>query len=97
MLQYKDDPKFLTPLEMDVLRACYENEFNNSCGDERPCVWTFSVTDNCIDTLTSQVSGVVSSLTKKGHLGKVGSGTEACLFVKSDFAHDFATRMGWAD
>jgi len=53
----------LTVKEIDVLKACYENEYHT--GDELPQVWAFTVTDNS-NLPASSVPGVVSSLQKKG-------------------------------
>ena len=53
----------LTELEKDVIIAITENEYSDVPGDP---VWSWSVADNCKITHKDQVSGVVSSLAKKG-------------------------------
>ena len=53
----------LTELEKDVIIAITENEYSDSPGDP---VWSWSVADNCKIIHKDQVSGVVSSLVKKG-------------------------------
>ena len=53
----------LTRLERDVLVAIVENEYSDTPGDP---VWSWSVTDNCKIAKPEQVSGIVSSLVKKG-------------------------------
>lgn len=53
----------LTELEKDVIVAITENEYSDAPGNP---VWSWSVTDNCKTTHKDQVSGVVSSLVKKG-------------------------------
>ncbi len=53
----------LTELEKDVIVAITENEYSDVPED---AVWSWSVADNCKITHKDQVSGVVSSLTKKG-------------------------------
>ena len=53
----------LTELEKDVIVAITENEFSNIPGDP---VWSWSIADNAKITKTEQISGVVSSLVKKG-------------------------------
>jgi DNA-binding MarR family transcriptional regulator len=83
----------LTVLEIDVLRACYQNEYHNE--DDKPHVWSFSVTDNCYNCTASQVSGVVASLVKKGVVKCQGSGSEKTITVVSNAAHRFAVNKGW--
>jgi len=53
----------LTELEKDVVVAITENEYSDVPGNP---VWSWSVADNCKITHKDQVSGVVSSLIKKG-------------------------------
>jgi predicted transcriptional regulator len=53
----------LTELEKDVIVAITENEYSDVPGNP---VWSWSVADNCKITHKDQVSGVVSSLVKKG-------------------------------
>ena len=62
LISWKIEMK-LTELEKDVIVAITENEYSDIPGDH---VWSWSVADNCKITHKDQVSGVVSSLVKKG-------------------------------
>lgn len=53
----------LTELEKDVIIAITENEYSDVPGDP---VWSWSVADNTKIANINQVSGVISSLVKKG-------------------------------
>jgi len=53
----------LTELEKDVIVAITENEYSDVPGDP---VWSFSIDYNTKITKKNQISGVVSSLVKKG-------------------------------
>lgn len=52
-----------TTLENDVIRAIAENQYSDTLGDE---VWSFAIKYHTKITLDNQISGVVSSLVKKG-------------------------------
>lgn len=77
----------LTPLEHDVIRAMYDNEFNNSDPesddkwDKYPSVWSASLLDNCYVAREAQISGVVSSLVQKGLVYSQGEGMERTVNV----------------
>ena len=62
MISWKIEMK-LTELEKDVIVAITENEYSDIPGDH---VWSWSIADTCKITHKNQVSGVVSSLVKKG-------------------------------
>lgn len=66
----------LTPLEVDViLNGFGKNDFFGDCTNG--AVWSNSIIDNCEQTTISQVSGVISSLIKKGMITQNGSGKDA--------------------
>lgn len=50
-------------MEVDVIRAIANNEYSYQPGDK---IWSWSITYNTEITNKHQVSGVVSSLVKKG-------------------------------
>ena len=53
----------LTELEKDVILAIVNSEYSDSPGSP---IWSWSVADNTKITNINQVSGVISSLVKKG-------------------------------
>lgn len=55
----------LTDLEKDVINAVANNEYSNELGD---WIWSFSIHYGCKLAKRGQISGIVSSLVKKGIL-----------------------------
>jgi len=53
----------ITDLEQDVIRAIADNQYANSPDDS---VWSWAIEYHTKITKTEQISGVVSSLVKKG-------------------------------
>lgn len=62
----------LTELEKDVLDGMYRSEYNG--GGIRFAIWAWSI--RARNTKTNQLSGVVSSLVKKGIVTTGGNGTK---------------------
>jgi hypothetical protein len=62
----------LTELEKDVLDGIYRSEYTD--GGIQPAIWSWSIA--CRKATTKQVSGVVSSLVKKGVVTCGGAGTK---------------------
>lgn len=56
----------ITELEKDVLLYGFGDNEYNGCNDEFGAVWSWSLESNCKVTKKNQISGVVSSLVKKG-------------------------------
>jgi hypothetical protein len=81
----------LTALETDVLGAMYRSEYNDGMG--RPSVWTWSVTENARVATVKQISGVVSSLTKKGLLSITEDGKDSFTNVTAK-GHEVALAYG---
>lgn len=83
----------LTDLETDVLWACYYNEYHQRGSGQCPAVWSFSVTDNCRVAKPEQVSGVVSSLVKKGLLTSDMVDSDQAIEV-TPAGHELALELG---
>lgn len=66
-----------TELEQDVLRAISYDCFYNGEGSS---LWSDDVIDECEITTIKQISGVMSSLSKKGVLGNFQSGSRGDSF-----------------
>ena len=66
---------YLTELEIDV---CINGIIKNSQFPLNP--WSWAIADDCIIAKKDQISGIVSSLVKKGILHAQGEGNES--FVK---------------
>ena len=73
----------ITPLEADViLNGIAKSDF---FGDStNGTVWSEVIIDNCEQTTISQLSGVVSSLSKKGLLVQSGSGKDASVKLTAE-------------
>ena len=73
----------ITPLEADViLNGIAKSDF---FGDStNATVWSEVIIDNCEQTTISQLSGVVSSLSKKGLLVQSGSGKDASVKLTAE-------------
>ena len=88
-----NDPK-LTEFEIDALRACYFNEYD--CDALAPTVWAWSVTENCETVNASQISGVISSLVKKGVVKSQGKGEESVIYP-TEIGVSIAGKKGWLE
>ena len=73
----------ITPLEADViLNGIAKSDF---FGDSTNApVWSEVIIDTCEQTTISQLSGVVSSLSKKGLLVQSGSGKDASVKLTAE-------------
>lgn len=67
----------LTKLEKVVIKVIAKNEYSDSPGDP---VWTFIIEDDT-DLHSKQISGVVSSLTKKGLVGSNDAGKDSTVWL----------------
>lgn len=70
-------PVGLTELEEDVLRGIYASEYAD--GSDQPAIWSWSIRAKV--ATAAQVSGVVSSLAKKGAVTCYGDGKERTIRV----------------
>ena len=64
----------LTTLEEDVMEDIVKNDFYDLVGDQ---VWSDCLHDSCQKCEKNQISGVVSSLVKKGMVKVHNKGTSA--------------------
>ena len=73
----------ITPLEHDVImNGIAKSDF---FGDStNASVWSEVIIDTCEQTTISQISGVVSSLSKKGLLVQSGSGKDASVKLTAE-------------
>lgn len=74
----------LTALEAEALEGCYRSDYYSGSG--RPQVWSWSVTDACCGrgpgrATARQMSGIISSLVKKGLVTCDGDGEDASITV----------------
>ena len=68
----------LTTLEKDVLINGFGNNYFND-REENGVVWSNSIIDHCEKCTINQLSGVVSSLVKKGIMRNNGDGNESTI------------------
>ena len=66
----------LTVLEKDVMRAIGENQYSDYPGAP---VWSFAIEYHTVFTNKHQISGVVSSLIKKGIVVSEGDGKDSVV------------------
>lgn len=66
----------ITELEKDVITAIVENEYVDIPGDS---VWTWIIDSEAKITKTEQISGVVSSLVKKGLVVSIDAGKDSTV------------------
>jgi len=67
----------ITKLEKAVIAVIAKNEYSDSPEDP---VWTFIIEDNT-DLHNKQISGVVSSLTKKGLVNSIDDGKDSTIWL----------------
>jgi len=70
----------ITELEKDVILIIAKNEYGDDPGDP---VWTFVIEDNT-DLHSKQISGVVSSLTKKGLIDSIDDGINSTIWLTAN-------------
>lgn len=75
----------LTELEKDVIIAIAKNEYSDNPGDP---VWTFIIEDNT-DLHSKQISGVVSSLTKKGLVDSNDEGKDSTVWLTKNGVEEY--------
>ena len=81
--------KNLNEIELAVLKAVLKSEYQNSTGEDcidKP-VWSFSISYNVegVKISDKQVSGYVSSLSKKGYVGcDNGNGDDNCVWITKE-------------
>jgi len=70
----------LTDMEKDVILSIANSEYSDEPGDP---IWSWNIADNTKITKKEQVSGVVSSLVKKGLVGSDGQseGNDSCTWL----------------
>ena len=68
----------LTKYEKDVIVAIAENAYSNVPGDE---IWSFAIADQTKIVKKREVSGVVSSLVKKGLAESRGNDKERTVWL----------------
>ena len=93
MVQHQEQvPIELTEHETAVLRAMYASEYYS--GGDEAWVWTFSVKPDGVSR--SQISGVISSLVKKGVVEVGGSGTKDDMYsvCTTSLGIDLAKNLG---
>ncbi len=81
----------VTNKEYQVLKGIINNDFQDSCGGTVECVeneiWVDTLCNSTGDIQGRELSGVISSLSKKGLVKSFGRGDDAYLFI---------TMCGWA-
>jgi len=83
----------ITKLEKDVIMIIAENEYNDTPEEQ---VWTFVIND--FTSLTGkQVSGVVSSLTKKGLVSSIDSGNDSTIWLTKYGLKEYSRIKGEKD
>jgi len=75
----------LTELEKVVIRTLAKNEYSDDPGDP---VWTFIIEDNT-DLHSKQISGVVSSLTKKGLVDSNDDGKDSTVWLTENGVEEY--------
>ena len=75
----------LTILEKNVIKAIAESEYNDT--PDEP-TWTFIIEDNT-DLHSKQISGVVSSLTKKGLVNSIDDGDDSTIWLTKNGVKEY--------
>ena len=75
----------LTEFEKIVVRVLAENEYSDNLEDP---VWTFIIEDNT-NLHSKQISGIVSSLTKKGLVNSNDNGKDSTIWLTKNGVEEY--------